>query len=185
MRKMMFAAALAVAAVVGVSYADHVKSGPQTGDTVPGPFHPLNINGDKAGEKACMYCKHGDNPVAVVFARTPSCPQTAKLIKKLDELTAKNSKAEMGSYVVFLSDDDKLPAELKKMVEKESIKNTTITVDNPAGPEKYKIAKDADVTVLLYTEHKVKANHSYKSGELKDADIDTIASDVSKILPTK
>ncbi len=181
MRKMMFAAALAVAAVVGVSFADNPKSGPQTGETVPGPFHPLHINGDSAGEKACMYCKHGDNPVAVIFARTATCPQTAKLIKALDAETAKHADAKMGSYVVFLSDDDKLPAELKKMVEKEGVKNLTVTVDNPAGPAKYKIAADADLTVVLYTDHKVKANYSFKKGEIKDGDIETITKDVSKI----
>ena len=185
MRKMMFAAALAVAAVVGVSFAGDLKSGPQTGEKVPGPFHPLNINGESAGEKACMYCKHGDHPVAVVFARSATCPQTAKLIKKLDDVTKTNAKAEMGSYVVFLSDDDKLAGELKAMVEKEGIKNLTVTVDNTAGPEKYKIAKDADVTVLLYTDHVVKANYSFKKGEIKDADIDSITKDVSKIVPAK
>lgn len=185
MRKMMFAAVMVAAAAFGVALAEDAKSGPQTGEKVPGPFHPLNINGEKAGEKACMYCKHGDHPVAVVFARTATDEQTTKLLKKLDAATKTNEKAEMGSYAVFLSDDDKLPDALKKMVEKEGLKNLTVTVDNPAGPEKYKISKDADVTVLLYTDHVVKANYTFKKGELKDADIESIAKDVSKIVPAK
>ena len=185
MRKMLFAAVLAAAATFGVAFAGDVKSGPQTGDTVPGPFHPLNVNGENAGKKACMYCKNGDNPVAVIFARSADCAQTVKLLKKIDELTAKNDKAEMGSYAVYLSDDDKMADKLAELVKKEGIKTLVVTVDNPAGPEKYKIAKDTDVTVLLYTEHKVKANHSFKKGEIKDSDIETIAKDVAKILPTK
>ncbi len=184
MRKMLVAAVVA-AATFGVAYAEHVKSGPETGAKVPGPFHPLNINGDKAGEKACLYCKNGSNPVAVVFARSTTDPQVAKLLKKLDEATKANEKADMGSYAVFLTDDDKAADALKKMVDKEGLKTLVVSVDNPAGPEKYKIAKDADVTVLLYTDHVVKANHAFKAGELKDADIETIAKDVSKILPTK
>ncbi|MBL8864762.1 MAG: hypothetical protein JNK93_04290 [Planctomycetia bacterium] len=185
MRKMLFAAVLAAAATVGVAFAGDIKSGPQTGDTVPGPFHPLNVNGESAGKKACLYCKNGDNPVAVVFARSADCPQTVKLLKKLEELTAKNEKAEMGSYAVYLSDDDKLADKLASVAKKEGLKHLVLSVDNPAGPEKYKIAKDADVTVLLYTERKVKANYSFKKGEIKDGDIDAIAKDVSKIVPAK
>lgn len=185
MRKMLFAAVVVAAATLGVAFAGDVKSGPQTGDTVPGPFHPLNINGESAGQKACLYCKNGNNPVAVVFARSADCPQTVKLLKKLDQITGENEKAEMGSYAVYLSDDDKVADHLAKLVKKEGLKNLIISVDNPAGPAKYKISKDADITVLLYTEHKVKANHTFKKGEIKDSDIETIAKDVSKILPTK
>lgn len=185
MRKMLFAAVLAAAATIGVAFAADLKSGPQNGDTVPGPFHPLNVNGESAGKKACLYCKNGTNPVAVVFARSADCPQTLKLLKKLDQITGENEKAEMGSYAVYLSDDDKLADKLAEVAKKEGIKHLILSVDNPAGPEKYKIAKDADVTVLLYTEHKVKANHAFKKGEIKDSDIEAIAKDVSKILPTK
>ena len=47
---------LALGLVVGVALAaDTVKSGPQVGKPVPGPFHPLNINGETAGEKACLF----------------------------------------------------------------------------------------------------------------------------------
>lgn len=34
--------------------ADALKSGPQVGDTIPGPFNPLNINGPTAGQKQCL-----------------------------------------------------------------------------------------------------------------------------------
>src|SRR5262245_39680118 len=66
---------LAVALVVTLSTtlasADdkQVKSGPQVGDDLAGPFHPLNVNGKKAGEKHCLYCENGDRPVVMVFAR--------------------------------------------------------------------------------------------------------------------
>jgi hypothetical protein len=52
-----------------------------------------------------------------------------------------------------------------------------------AGPQAYKVAKDADVTVVLYTDHKVKANYVFAKGELKDKDIDRIVAGLSKILP--
>jgi hypothetical protein len=31
-----------------------LKSGPQVGNKVPGPFNPLNVTGSAAGQKACQ-----------------------------------------------------------------------------------------------------------------------------------
>lgn len=174
---------VAVALVVGLVYAgEGLESGPQVGQAVPGPFHPLNVTGDDAGQKACLYCKNGTNPVAMVFAREVNAPVT-KLIKQIDAATNKNKSARMGSFVVFLSDDENLAKQLKAMAEKEKIDTCVLSIDNPAGPKPYKVSKDADVTVVLYTDHQVKANFAFAKGELKDQDIDTIVGSVSKILP--
>lgn len=46
---------LAVTLLVGsVLAADALKSGPQPGEMVPGPFNPLNVNGSDAGTKRCL-----------------------------------------------------------------------------------------------------------------------------------
>lgn len=34
--------------------AEEIKSGLQPGEKLPGPFHPLNITGSKAGKKNCL-----------------------------------------------------------------------------------------------------------------------------------
>ena len=166
----------------GLPAAEQLKSGPQTGDEVPGPFHPLNVTGESAGQKACLYCKNGSNPVAMIFAREVSTPLT-KLIKKVDKATAKHGDCKMGSFVVFLSDEEALANQLKDMAKKEGIEQTVLSIDNPAGPKDYNVAKDADVTVVLYTKHNVKANYAFKKGELKDKDVDQIVTDIAKILP--
>ena len=75
---------------------------------MPGPFHPLNINGEYAGKKSCLYCSAGDSPVVAVFARTADDATLQKLIGILETETVKNEKAEMTSFVVFCSDDEKL-----------------------------------------------------------------------------
>jgi hypothetical protein len=185
MIRKLFAGVFAAALVGGFALAADLKSGPQAGAKLPGPFHPLNATGEDAGKKACLYCKFGDDPVAMVFARSADCPQTAKLIKKLDEVTGANKKADMGGFVVFLSDSDKLADTLKAMAEKEKLKNVILAVDNPAGPDKYDVAKDADLTVVLYTDRTVKVNYAFKKGEIKDSDIDAIIKNVSKIIPEK
>jgi hypothetical protein len=48
-------AALVLAVVVFHANADDaLKSGPQVGKGVGGPFNPLNVTGDNAGEKTCQ-----------------------------------------------------------------------------------------------------------------------------------
>jgi len=180
----MFVAALAALAVmVTASRAvDPIKSGPQTGEDLAGPFHPLNVTGAAAGKKHCLYCENGANPVAVVFARKVS-PSLATLIKKIDACTVKNKKASMGSYVVFLSGSESLEGELKNLAAKQGIKSTVLSIDNPDGHTGYKIAKAADITVLLYSDRTVRANYAFRSGELNNQAINEILASIPRILP--
>jgi hypothetical protein len=120
----------------------------------------------------------------MIFAREISDNLTS-LVKKIDEATAQNSACRMGSFVVFCSDEKGLVEKLKALAEKEKLKKIVLSIDKPAGPGGYNIAKDADVTVVLYTKHDVKVNHAFKKGELKDADINKIVGEISKILPEK
>jgi hypothetical protein len=127
---------------------------------------------------------NGGNPVAMIFAREINDGLTS-LVKKLDDATAQHSDCRMGSFVVFCNDEEGLDKQLKTLADKQKLKKIVLTIDNPAGPKNYDIAKDAEVTVVLYTKHEVKSNYAFKKGELKAADIDKIVSEVSKILPKK
>jgi hypothetical protein len=120
----------------------------------------------------------------MIFAREVSDPLTS-LVKKIDAATAKHSDCRMGSFVVFLSDEEQLEKKLKEVADKDKLEHTVLTIDNPAGPKAYNIAKEADVTVVLYTHHNVKANYAFRKGELKDDDVEKIVQDVAKILPEK
>jgi hypothetical protein len=177
-------AALALAFLAGASPADEaaLKSGPQVDQPVPGPFHPLNVTGAKAGQKNCLFCENGQNPVAMIFAREVT-PELTKLLKKIDAETVKNRDAHMGSFVVFLSDDKEgLEKQLKDVAKDCNLEKIVLSIDNPAGPAKYNVARDADVTVVLYTDRVVKANYAFKKGDLKDRDVEKIVSDLPKIL---
>jgi hypothetical protein len=103
-----------------------------------------------------------------VFARELT-PALAGLVKKLDAATAENKSKRMGSFVVMLSDSDKLEKQLKEMAEKEKIAKTVLTIDNPSGPDGYEIAKNADVTVVLYNKKKVVKTFAYEKGKLDEA----------------
>lgn len=118
----------------------------------------------------------------MIFAREVTDGLTS-LVKKIDEATDKNRASRMGSFVVFCNDEEGLKKKLEELAEKQKLKRIILTIDNPAGPEGYDIAKEADVTVLLYTKHKVKVNHAYKKGELTEREIQRILSELPTILP--
>jgi len=185
---MVLGAALLIAGVDAGRTAA-LTSGPQVGKEVPGPFHPINVTGEHAGKKFCLFCANSGNPVAAVFAREAT-PAVAKLLKQLDEATVKNEKANMGSFAVFCSDKDGLDKELKKLDGEQKLKKLVLSIDNPAGPKEYNIAKDAEVTVLLYnTVEKtdgfytlVQGNYAFRKGELNDAAIKKIVDSIPKLV---
>ena len=175
-------AAAVVVAVSGFALAADPKSGPQAGEKVPGPFHPLNINGEYAGKKSCLYCNAGDSPVVAVFARSADDATLKKLIGVLETEAVKNEKAELNAFVVFCSDDEKLADKLKEHADKAKFKKVILAVEESAGPEKYNISKDADVTVVVYKERLVTSNYTFGKGKLTEKDIEKITADIAKIV---
>ncbi len=115
-----------------------------------------------------------------VFARKTSEP-LASLVKQIDEKIGENSKLK--SFVVITPKKGENPAEdLKKLASSAGIKHVPLTVgESPDGPPDYELAKDADITVLMWKGHQVKANRAYK-GELTETDIHSIVADISKVL---
>ena len=94
------------------------------------------------------------------------------LVKKLDQAAQDAGKA--GAFVVILSDDDKMEDKLKELAKKENLKKVVLTLDSPQGPPKLKIAKDADVTVLLYQKKRVTNNFAYEKGKFAETDVDAV-----------
>ena len=117
----------------------------------------------------------------MVFSRTTSDNLTS-LVKKLD---AASKEKKINSFVVFMGDEEKLEGEVKELAEKNKLSKTVLAVDNPAGPAGYEIAKDAEVTVILYNKRKVEANHAFGKGQLNAQAIEKIVADLSKITPEK
>jgi hypothetical protein len=120
--------------------------------------------------------------VAVVFAKEITEGLTG-LVKKIDAATSKHDNAHLKGFVVFCSDDKGLKDKLKALAAKERIDRLPLTVDDPAGPEDYKIAKEADVTVVYYVDKTVKVNRAFKKGELTAKAVDDLVADLAKVLP--
>ena len=90
----------------------------------------------------------------------------------------------MAGFVVLLTEDpDKAEGELKEFADKHGIKNVPLTIfEGSAGPESYKIAEGADVTVNLWVGQKSKANYAFAKGKLDKGGIAAVIADTSKIL---
>ena len=116
-----------------------------------------------------------------VFARKTSEP-LASLVKKIDEKIGENNKLK--AFVVVLTErtDKEAAGQLRTLAEEASIKHVPLTLhQDPVGPPDYEIARDADVTVLMWAGHKVKVNHAFK-GELTDENLGAIMADIPKVL---
>lgn len=178
----LFAAAVvSVAMLDALDAADALKSGLQPGEKITHIFEPLNINGEHAGEPYCLICENGLAPVAMLFARDLNEP-LLDLLSKLDQASAKHRDQELGSFVVFLSTDDTLREKLAAVVKQRQIKHLIFSIFDPPGPEGFKVAPDANLTVVLYREHEIKANHAFRPGEFTAAASDKILADLPKIL---
>jgi hypothetical protein len=118
--------------------------------------------------------------VVCVFARKTSEP-LASLVKQIDKKIGEN--ASLKSFVVIMTKDgEKIGEALKKLATEASVKHVPLTmIGEKDGPPDYEISSDADITVLMWNQSKVKVNHAYK-GDLTEKDIETIVSSIPKVL---
>jgi hypothetical protein len=120
----------------------------------------------------------GSSPVAAVFAREIT-PGLTSLVKKLEQAAA-GDKPRTKAFVVLLTDDDKAEEKLKALAKAEKVDKVLLMVDNPAGPKSLGIAKDAEVTVVLYTKKSVKKTLAFEKGKLTEKAADDVAAAVKE-----
>lgn len=180
MRKLALGLVASVA-LVGASVAiAGLKSGLDVGERVPA-FYVVDVTGPSAGEKLCYRCRYGNSPVVTVFTRSTN-DKVQTLVKQLDEQLAKNE--ELKSFVVVLTEDTKkTESELKELAKTHGLKKIPLTyMDGLAGPENYKLSKEADITVMMWVNSEVKVNHAFTAKEFCEECAKTVVADVAKIL---
>ena len=171
-------------ALIGMSLATvasaEMTSGPQVGDSV-GAFTVTKVAGNPddgfpVGRSGCYRCKTGSKPVVMVFARSAD-EQFAKLLKEIDEEVGEHADDKMMCFVNMIgADADSLKKATEAFASKHGFTRIAFVVpeDTKDGPPKFKIAPDADLTVVCYREGKVKANHALAKGGLDAGKIDAI-----------
>jgi hypothetical protein len=152
----------------------------------PGPYSFLVATGPERGQPTCYICETADRPGIVIFARSLSEP-LGKLVAKLDHAVGERKKDELRAWVTFLSNDQPaLDAQVVEWGKKHAIRNMPLGVfESEVGPPSYRLARDADVTILLFVKQKVVANFAYRSGELNDQRIGEVLKALPRIVGEK
>jgi hypothetical protein len=165
--------------VVSSAGAEPCVSGLTPGQR-PGPYAFVLSTGTQRGQSQCFICETADRPAVAVFARTPS-DALGKLVQGLDKAVADHKDAELRAWVTFLSDDQPgMDPQVVRWGQKYAIRGVPLGVyEDAAGPPSYRLAREADVTVLLFVKRKVVADFAFRAGELTD----DRAGEVLKALP--
>ena len=180
------AAVLVVGTAISASAA--VTSGPQPGEKV-GAFKVTKVTGNPDdgvadGKTLCYRCRMGQRPVVMIFARTPDAG-LAKLIEKLEEEIEEHPDSKLTAFVNMIGNDpEKLKTQAAAFAAEHKIKRVALVVPEDAanGPPDFKIAPEADVTVVCYKEGTVQANHALAKDALCCETIDAIVEDSEKLV---
>ena len=169
---------------ISIAAADPCKSGLQPNQR-PGPYSALVCVGKERGTQHCYICEAENRPLVIIFARTPS-DSLGKLVKQLDGAVKKNKTAELRSWVTFLAaDQTKMDPAIVRWAQKHAIGLPCAVFEDKVGPPTYRLADEADVTVLLSVNRKVVVNFAFRADELNDAAIAEIVKAVPKIVNVK
>jgi hypothetical protein len=102
-------------------------------------------------------------------------------VQQIDRAVADHKAADLGAWVTFLNEDQtRFDAKVVDWGKTHAIRNVPLGVfEDTGGPPTYKLARDADVTVMLFVKQKVAANFAFRTGELTDEK----AAEVIKAIP--
>ncbi len=160
---------VAAGAVLPAAGQDGLRSGPQAGQR-PLPFTSNLVTGPYRGKQHCYVCELKDEPAVLIFARRLDEP-TARLLRNLRDAVQEHKSEKLFGWFVFLSAADaRSEAELEQQLEQFARDNgasrlPVSALGDPEGPPGYRIAREADVTVLLFRSGKVLANRAYRARE--------------------
>ena len=111
------------------------------------------------------------------------------MVKKLDGLVANaaDDKAKRKAFVVLLTDDPEgASEELADFAKQHQIRNIPLTFyDGLLGPDNYRIARRAIVTVMMWEEDTVKINRTFARAELNDKSVKRLVSEARNFLSAK
>jgi hypothetical protein len=175
----------AIAGEVSLRAEDPCRSGLQPGQR-PGPYAAVVATGPERGQSYCYICETAERPAVVVFARSLSDP-LARLVRQLDKAKGEKANGELRAWVTFLSDDQPtLDPKVVDWARRHAIRSVPLGVfEDAAGPPAYRLAREADITVLLFTHRKVVTNFAFRLGELNDRRIDEVMKALPRVTSAK
>lgn len=169
------------------------KTGLKVGEDLPGPFHPYNVTGPRAGRYHCLVTRGSLDPLVILFVtKIDDYTDALKALEEgLDNRIARNPNTRLNSFTVFLSDEitniledddkrDKIAEEL--LTKAGEMKNVVFCLDNKADVDNYKLDDSAYATVVLVNKYKVVSIHTLTKDKLNQAEVDAILAEVGEKL---
>jgi len=166
--------------VVSVAHgAEPCVSGLKEGQK-PGPYIASIAIGPNRGQPMCYICETAERPAMIVFARQMTDP-LGKLLNKVDEALKDQPADGMRAWMTILGEEHTLDA-VGKWGKEHAVTNIPIGVfDDIDGPPTYRLAREAEVTIVLYVKQKVVANFAFRAGELNTESIAKVMEAVTKL----
>jgi len=145
-----------------------------------GPYSFLPADGPEKGKPTCYICEQEDKPTVVIFARTLNA-DAAKLMTLLDAESLRRKDTGFKAWMTLLTPKADLN-ELNRWSAATGLKQTPVgAFEDVDGPPSYKLAADAEFTVLLFVKQKVVANFALRKGDLTEAKLKDIRAALPKL----
>ncbi len=121
----------------------------------------------------------------MVFAKETG-DALASLVKEIDKTVEKHKSKQLSSFVNVIGEDrEKLDEIAKKLGKSAEHVPIVVPVEHELGPKNFGVNADAGVTVMIYRQTKVLANHAVPPGKLDAKKIKEIIEDTEKAVATK
>ena len=172
--------------LAGAAAAAPVVSGPQPGER-PLPFTSNMVTGVNRGKQYCYVCELKDEPAVLVFARRTDSA-TGRLLRDLRDLIRDRQKDRFFGWMVFLgAGDTASETDLERRAYRFAQENgcTSVAVSalgDPQGPPGYRIAPEAEVTLIYFRHGKVLYNRAYTAREWSEKAADGARKEVVRRL---
>ncbi|REJ89633.1 MAG: hypothetical protein DWQ34_19110 [Planctomycetota bacterium] len=175
-------AAVLIGFLPGMLVGEDAPPALSVGDEVA-MFYVKDVTGPAAGKQLCYRCRYGDQPVVAVFTRRMTDEVTA-LVDEIDGLVDQHMQEDLAAFVVLMDDDPvNREDELKRLAREKGVDNVPLTTfDDVYGPRSYRLERDADVTVMMWVDRKVRFNRSFANKELTEESIAELIAETATIL---
>ncbi len=124
----------------------------------------------------------------MIFAREINDPLTS-LVKTIDKQleaasVGRAGQRKLGVFVVFCNDDPAVRQQAQDVVTQQGLKLVVLSTHNSAGPPRYRVAREAELTAVIYeNQSRVVANFAFEDAELESASAQAITQAIAKVLP--
>ena len=115
--------------------------------------------------------------------------ELARLVKRIDSLVddpADNAQTKKAFVVLLTDDPEEAQPRLEQLAESRKLKNIPLTIfDGLRGPPGYRIARMAEVTVMMWKDNRVEINRAFAAGQLDDSAVNKVVADAKQFFVSK